>query len=376
MENEFKKELNDYKILIDTITLIGIIRRNYSDRFTVNYLNKKLLSNLEELNFVPIRATIGSLLDYKEDYEDFLLKKYSNFHERRTEILDVDSSLYDLESDRNEKYSLIQFFGSDSFSWWNDLLSSKISVDNKVDILYDILRNTWDYELFLKCFGSYDSSKEVFDYINDNPAVKTKFYYNLSSHVGALAYLQSNGYVNFDSISEDDDSYYYLTALVNEDHTLPRSFEVFFERLSLDKRQEAFHELFGVACKNVFGTLELLDLNFDLNESIIERLSSYVLNNHDYIEKHYGYENYRQKISAKLIEKTSNVEEKKDNSKFVEEFLDKTDYQKKLERIKLEQQQIDLKRQELYNVLFNMNEYLQSNVPGKTTIGDVYNKKR
>ena len=125
-----------------------------------------------------------------------------------------------------------------------------------------------------------------------------------------------------------------------------------------------------------------MKLDFKLTEDLVTNFTDKAAKYIDHIAWDGGIEGYRNDVSDLLIRKASNKKEYKEYKKYVNDFLDKTDYskimeerQKEIEKKQQEQQLLNAKRSELSTLLYNLNDKLQEEVPGKTRIKNIKLKK-
>ena len=134
----------------------------------------------------------------------------------------------------------------------------------------------------------------------------------------------------------------------------------------------------GIYEKNKYSSNNNDSWSINWNIRFITFNTIILLNNIDEISNKYNIKYYRNDIADTLIRKARNKKEYKEYNKYVSEFLDKTDYQKILyeryiEELYKEQElnKLKLKRKVLSTLLYNLNEKLQEEVPGKTKIKNI-----
>ena len=389
MENldKFEKDIAMYEKIVETVEMIIIANRSHAGRLGDDYFAHKILKNLEEIQTIPYKATIGQLVKYKEDYKNYLIDRYKGDSKKTSRIYAVDKRDWLIEEDdKKEKFNLVSFMTLDSSDWFKTLLTSRLSLKNRSCIYIDALK--YDDKYFTNTFA--DSYKDLIYviclFIKMEPGFKRQLFDSLiRERPYLIGELQEKGYVDFSQVYGN--AYDTLSKLISNSST-KSSFDIIYNTLSDSEKQEVLPGLISIRSNNkntVFNMVE--DLNFKVTPEIIEALRIYTMDNDgklDYYDK--DFDAYRNIVADKLVRKAHNKKEYKEYKKLAQDYLDKTDYKKQLEQEMIERKKIAAeqkikklellsKRHELSTFLYNLNDKLQEEVPGKTIIKNINFKK-
>ena len=377
MENtsEFVNDLKKTEKIFETVYMIIVANRKM-DRLALELLKPQILKNLEEIeDIIPYESTIESLLDIRNDYRDRLLEKYKDeSHAIKSHILHLDDK--DSYIDNQEKsYNLVKMTDSDnSYNWWYELLKSKLSLETRSLMFIDMMVTSYDIDSFLSCAKYYDVEeeiKEVLNNFNENQNLKRyAFIKLLKNNDSVISYMQEKGYLDFTNICGDAYQTLSTVLVLSNSDTLTDTFDTIFNNISEVEKKDIIAMILNKKEKNVYIAWDIVEeLNFKVTKDIIEMLSNHIRNNFEENQEKIDY--LREKISTGLIKKASNKEELKEYEKHVKHFLNQTDYQKYLNQQELKRQELATKRKELSTLLYNLNDKLQEEVPGKTIIKNI-----
>lgn len=412
-ERSIDEEIELYKKINQTIYLIVSINRALKrrDYITINLLNDQLISNYEELTALPLQSSYKELLEYKSRVESYLLDKCPDDHEKRSDIIYADNLEYLITSEEKdeERFDLLTMC-DDDYSWWIKLLNSNLGIERLSNMYIDILTMTYDPNRFIDYVQASDSkniSDKIIKYINENPSIKNDVFKKLANtRPRIIGILQDRKLVDFTSCYIDRmDAVSYMFNTSNFD-----VFKSLFNGLSEKEKEDFIIWVLPLCYNNQQLLINTLKLDFEVTEEIINYLSEDIvdrisdsLNELDEKEEAYNegrtawsdntFNEYRDRvlnslnslsniISDTLIRKASNKKQYKLYKKYADEFLANADSKKmfaerEIEKEK-ERQELELlnnKRSEFTTVIYNLNDKLQDEVPGKTRIKTINFKK-
>lgn len=381
--NEFDKELERLKEMNKTIYMMIVASRN-KDGLAASIFQEELVEKLEKFeDIIPCRGTIKELLEIRDNYKDNLYEKYKEESRKRlSPLLYLDSKdRYIDDEEKNEDYNVVEMavYG-DTYDWWYDLIGSNLSLKRRSSILIDILSVDFHYDSFLECASYHnldDKIKEIFRYINETPDFKYEVFIRLLKQRSfIIGFLQENGYVDFGHNCAADTTQI-LAYLLCQDYGLTRSFIAVFNDLTEEEKEYYVPAIIRYSKANpsmVSNTA--CKLKFKPNKQIVDCFSDYTVNNFERIERELGLDFYREEVSQALIKKASNKKEYKEYKKYVEDFLEKTDYKKHLEEKELNELELSLGRLDLSTLLFKLDDKLQEEYPGKMKLKNIDFKKQ
>ena len=381
------EEIALYKKLNQTIYMIVSINRakKRGDFITVELINKQLLANFEELTAVPYHSSLKEILEYKKRCEEYLLEKCDGDREKRSEVIYADNleHLINQTEIDEEKFNLLSMFTTDSYGWWQTVLGSNLSLD-KLSIMYiDILMwETYPGD-FIKCTEMVDKTinDQIFGYINKTENLKNEIFKILiAKRPSLISLLAKKGNINF-SYSTVDGKLGLPILWEKEGIKYFEEIKILYNGLSNEDKQKNIEWMLP-KCHQLTTFNEVFELDFRVTKNMVDNITESVVRHIDLTAWDYNPDEYCNTIASLLIRKAHNKKEYKEYKKYVEEFLDKTDYKKILEERKQEkekerQKELQLldKREELSTLLYNLNEKLQEEVPGKTKIKNINFKK-
>lgn len=385
-ERSLDEEIALYKKLNQTIYMIVSINRaqKRGDSITVELLNNQVLANFEELSAVPYYSSIKNILEYKKRCEDYLLEKCNDDHEKRSEVIYADNLEYlinQAEIDK-EKFNLLSMFTTDSYGWWQTVLGSNLSLDKRSIMYIDILMRDNHPESFINCTEMVNKNinDEIFGYINKTEELKNNILEILINNRPLLIpLLTKKAHINFSYATVNGKSS--LQAMWHKSDGTYEAFKTLYDGLSQEDKQESISWIIARSYRDMYKFIKILKLDFKLTKNIIDDITKLVVSDIDVIVI-YDIEKYRNAVSHTLIKKASNKKEYKEYKKYVDEFLAKTNYSKIMaereqekEKKRLQELLLDEKREELSTLLYNLNEKLQEEVPGKTKIKNINFKR-
>jgi len=261
-----------------------------------------------------------------------------------------------------------------SYNWWYELLKSKLSLETRSLMFIDMMVTSYDIDSFLSCAKYYDAEeeiKEVLNNFNENQNLKRyAFIKLLKNNDSVISYMQEKGYLDFTNICGDAYQTLSTVLVLSNSDTLTDTFDTIFNNIPEEEKKDIIAMILNKKGKNVYIAWDIVEeLNFKVTKDIIEMLSNHIRNNFEENQEKIDY--LREKISTGLIKKASNKEELKEYEKHVKYFLNQTDYQKYLNQQELKRQELATKRKELSTFLYNLNDKLQEEVPGKTIIKNI-----
>lgn len=379
------KNIEKYKKLNQTIYMIVSVKRamKNGDGITVELLKNQLLSNFEELSELPLYSSLKNLLNYKKMQEDYLLSQCQGDRERRSKIVYADNLEYLINKSEIEDYyyNLFTMCYTDQYGWWHEILKSNLDLERLSDLYINTLIETFRVDEFIN-YTEYiekNISDKIFKRINEDTNIKNEVFKTLAyQRPSLIETLQNRGLVNFSYATIEGKS---AIVYMFENDQLD-VFKSLFNGLSQEDKQRVISWALPSCFRSQKYLNNLMKLDFKLTEDLVTNFSDKAAKYIDHIAWNGGIEGYRNDVSDLLIRKASNKKEYKEYKKYVNEFLDKTDYskimeerQKEIEKKQQEQQLLNGKRSELSTLLYNLNDKLQGEVPGKTRIKNIKFKK-
>lgn len=377
------EEIALYKKLNQTIYMIVSINRaqKSGDDITVELINKQLLANFEELTAVPYHSSLKEILEYKKRCEEYLLEKCDGDCEKKSEVIYADNLehlISQTEIDK-EKFNLLSMFTTDSYGWWQTVLGSNLSLD-KLSIMYiDILMWETHPGDFIKCTEMVDKTinDQIFGYINKTEDLKNEIFKILiAKRPSLISLLAKKGNINF-SYSTVDGKLGLPILWEKEGIKYFEEIKILYNGLSNEDKQKNIEWMLP-KCHQLTTFNEVFELDFRVTKNMVDNITESVVRHIDLTARDYNPDEYCNTIASLLIRKAHNKKEYKEYRKYANEFLAKTDYSKIMaerEQQKAQQRQEKLrlieKREELSTLLYNLNEKLQAEVPGKTKIKNI-----
>ena len=379
------KNIEKYKKLNQTIYMIVSVNRakKNGDAITVELLKNQVLSNFEELSELPPYSSLKNLLNYKNMQEDYLLSQCQGDRERRSKIVYADNLEYLIDKSEIEdyNYNLLLMSYTDQYDWWHEILKSNLGLERLSDLYINTLIRTYEVDEFINYteYMEKNISDKIFKRINENTNIKNEVFKTLAyQRPSLIEALQNRGLVNFSYATIDGKSA--IVYMFENDYL--DEFKALYNGLSQDDKQRVISWALPSCFRSKKYLNSLMKLDFKLTDDLVSTFSDKAAKNIDNIAWDGGIEGYRNDVSNLLIRKASNKKEYKEYKKYVNEFLDKTDYskimeerQKEIEKKQQEKQLLKAKRSELSSFLFNLNDKLQEEVPGKTRIKNIKFKK-
>ena len=396
MADEFKEELKKYKKILDLLYRTVSITRAYQrkDCLTIKLNNKQTLNDFINIKEIHHRGKIESIVNFKNEYKKSLLKKYSYDAEKCELIKDLDSldGVITKEEYTNGYYNLLNM-GSDTregydYSWSCEVLKSKMNIERKLEVYLDNMINEFDFDTFLYCTTLYDAdeaNQKILNYINNSSDNKNfAFKVLLQYKPQMIQYLQENNIIDFRNCNLQ--GLPATLAVFKKSRNYLTVTKTLFDGLDDERKTEYMSYMINESNGDTALISKLLDFDFKLNEDIIDNLINQIRPNIKYIYEYYDGEKYCNELADKLIRKTKNKEEYRKNKQYVDSFLDQTNLRKILEKERIELSK--LKHRELLNerrkqyvgegvtnILYSLNEMLQTEVSGRTRIRDIDFKK-
>jgi len=381
------EEIALYKKLNQTIYMIVSINRaqKRGDFITVELINKQLLANFEELTAVPYHSSLKEILEYKKRFEEYLLEKCDGDREKRSEVIYADNLEYLINQAEidEEKFNLLSMFTTDNYGWWQTVLGSNLSLDKRSIMYIDILMWETHPGDFIKCTETVDKNinDEIFGYINETEDLKNEIFKILiAKRPSLISLLAKKGNINF-SYSTVDGKLGLPVLWEKEGIKYFEEIKILYNGLSDEDKQENIGWMLP-ECHKLSTFSEMFKLDFRVTKNIVDNLIESVVRHIDLTAWDYDTDEYCNTIAGLLIRKAHNKKEYKEYRKYANEFLDKADYRKILAERKKEQEReiqakrlLQTKREELSTLLYNLNEKLQEEVPGKTKIKNINFKK-
>ena len=379
------KKIEKYKKLNQTIYMIVSVKRamKNGDGITVELLKNQLLSNFEELSELPLYSSLKNLLNYKKMQEDYLLSQCQGDRERRSKIVYADNLEYLINKSEIEDYyyNLLTMCYTDQYGWWHEILKSNLDLERLSDLYINTLISTFRVDEFIN-YTEYiekNISDKIFKRINEDTNIKNEVFKTLAyQRPSIIETLQNRGLVNFSYATIEGKS---AIVYMFENDQLD-VFKSLYNGLSQEDKQRVISWALLSCFRSKKYLNNLMKLDFKLTEDLVTNFTDKAAKYIDHIAWDGGIEGYRNDVSDLLIRKASNKKEYKEYKKYVNDFLDKTDYskimeerQKEIEKKQQEQQLLNAKRSEFSTLLYNLNDKLQEEVPGKTRIKNIKLKK-
>ena len=270
-------------------------------------------------------------------------------------------------------------FTTDSYRWWQTVLGSNLSLD-KLSIMYiDILMWETHPGDFIKCTEMVDKTinDQIFGYINKTEDLKNEIFKILiAKRPSLISLLAKKGNINF-SYSTVDGKLGLPILWEKEGIKYFEEIKILYNGLSNEDKQKNIEWMLP-KCHQLTTFNEVFELDFRVTKNMVDNITESVVRHIDLTARDYNPDEYCNTIASLLIRKAHNKKEYKEYRKYANEFLAKTDYSKIMaerEQQKAQQRQEKLrlieKREELSTLLYNLNEKLQAEVPGKTKIKNI-----
>lgn len=383
--------------------------QNINDIIGVTLLDK-VISNFEdpEVNVRYRFRNINEIINTINNYFYEIFKKYNCYEcldlKNNFNISYKENTIHKslISQNKSKDIDLIQLLVSKTAtdSLINDFLASNIPFDVRLEMFSDMLAcKEANIPWILSSNSSLgransnkviEKKKELIQAFNDGKCksydIASLFYRLLGeNHIDTINYLQDN-YFDFNQIYVDIPTSVSMkiskisaVVLLTYETQSTKKIEKLYESknyLRLDKEVRENNDLYILnGLKTTDDLCQFITLsNFEVTEEKIKILAKRYID----FQKEMGFSYYkysRNRVKNIIIRKAKNKTEYKKYLEYADIFMEDSDYNQFLQNEAQEQERLNNARNELLIRLYNMNDSLQEQVPGKTHIKDLKFRK-